>query len=476
MSYSDFRDWINQVRANGELRELRGAHWDLELGTICDLVSLKEKNKPAFLFDDIPGYPSGYRVLVNPVNSLKRACLTLDLPLDTTELGFIHEWRRRARSTRPVPPTLVSSSPLLENVHTGDDIDVLEFPVPRYHELDGGRYFGTASITITQDPDTGWVNVGTYRVMVHNKNTVAFFASPGKHGRIIREKYHAMGKPCPVAVVTGPDPILYLAGFLDLPHGQCEYDFIGGLRGRPIEVIKGPMTGLPIPAGAEIAIEGECYPEDRMIEGPFGEWTGYYASSARPEPTIRVKSILHRNNPILCGNPPTRPPVSGHTLFPSLLQSVMVWEALEAAGVPDVRSVRSHEMGGYSFLSIIAIKQRYPGHARQAGTVASQCRAGAYMGRYVIVVDEDIDPYNTDDVLWAMSTRSDPARSIDIIHRAWSGPLDPAIPPGEKGHNSRAIIDACRPYEWIDQFPKVSDPSPEQAKKVIDKWGPALFE
>lgn len=476
MSYTDFRDWLNQVRDMGELKEFKGAHWDLELGTICDVSSKDRRTKPAFLFDEVAGYPAGYRVLVNPVNSLKRAALTVDMPLDITEEGFIREWRRRSKATHPLAPILVASSPLLENVHNGDDIDVLEFPVPRYHELDGGRYIGTASVTITQDPETGWVNIGTYRVMVQNRNTLAFYISPGKHGRIIREKYHAMGKPCPVAVAIGPDPILYLAGFLDLPHGQCEYDYIGGLAGRPVEVLRGPATGLPIPAGAEVVIEGESYPDDRMVEGPFGEWTGYYASSSRPEPTIRVKTVLHRNNPILCGNPPTRPPVSGHTLFPSLLQSVMIWEALEEAGVPDIRCVRSHELGGYSFLCIVSIKQRYPGHARQAGLVASQCRAGAYMGRYVIVVDEDIDPYNTDDVLWAMSTRSEPAQDIQILRRCWSGPLDPAVPVGLKGHNSRAIIDACRPYEWIDQFPKVSDPSPALAAKIIDKWGPRLFD
>ncbi len=476
MPYTDFRDWIDQVRAMGELKEFRGAQWDLELGTICDLISVNNKVKPAVLFDEVPGYPAGYRVLVNPVNSLQRAALTVGMPLDITELGFIQEWRRRTKTAQLIPPMIVSSSPLLENVHTGDDIDVLEFPVPRYHELDGGRYIGTASITITQDPDTGWINIGTYRVEVHNKNTLAFYVSPGKHGRVIREKYHAMGKPCPVAVAMGVDPVLYLAGFVDLPDGQCEYDYIGGLAGKPVEVLRGPATGLPIPASAEVVIEGESYPEDREVEGPFGEWTGYYASASRQEPTIRVTSVLHRNNPILSGNPPTRPPVSGHTMFPSLLQSVMIWEALEAAGVPDVVSVRSHEMGGYSFLCIVSIKQRYPGHARQAAAIASQCRAGAYMGRYVIVVDEDIDPYNTDDVLWAMATRSDPDQDIDILRRCWSGPLDPAIAVGKKGFNSRALIDACRPYEWKDQFPKVSDPSPELAKKIVDKWGKALFE
>src|SRR3972149_3260340 len=113
MPYSDFRDWLGQVRAMGELKEFKGAHWDLELGTICDVSSINRRVKPAFLFDEVPGYPAGYRVLVNPVNSLRRAALTVDMPLDISELGFIQEWRRRSKASRPLPPTVVASSPLL---------------------------------------------------------------------------------------------------------------------------------------------------------------------------------------------------------------------------------------------------------------------------------------------------------------------------------------------------------------------------
>src|SRR3990172_8057530 len=140
MGYSDLRDWLDQVRAMGELKEFRGVHWDLELGTICDVVSRDRRTKPAFLFDDVPGYPSGYRVVVNPLTSLGCVALTLDMPRNITDMGFIEEWRRRTKSMAPVPPTLVSSGPVLEHVHTGDDIDIFEFPVPRYHEMDGGRY------------------------------------------------------------------------------------------------------------------------------------------------------------------------------------------------------------------------------------------------------------------------------------------------------------------------------------------------
>ncbi len=209
-------------------------------------------------------------------------------------------------------------------------------------------------------------------------------------------------------------------------------------------------------------------PGDLRPEGPFGEWTGYYASSRRAEPVIRVKAVYHRNDPILCGFPLLRPS-SGDNMHHSLMRSAHIWNALDEAGVPDVKGVWVHPASG-RFLTVVAIHQRYPGHAKQAAVIASQCRAGAYLGRYVIVVEDDIDITNSDDVLWAMSSRSDPVRSIDILRRTWSGPLDPTIPQEEKGFNSRALIDATRPYEWKDKFPPVSGASRELKQVVRKKW------
>jgi 4-hydroxy-3-polyprenylbenzoate decarboxylase len=146
---------------------------------------------------------------------------------------------------------------------------------------------------------------------------------------------------------------------------------------------------------------------------------------------------------------------------------------LEDAGVPDVQAVWLHP-AAFRFFTMVAIRQRYPGHARQAAVVASQCRAGAYLGRYVVVVDEDIDIYNPDDVIWALATRSDPAESIEIVRRAWSGPLDPIIPEGAKGFSSRALIDATRPYEWRDQFPPVNAVSPELKERLCQKYASLL--
>ena len=185
---------------------------------------------------------------------------------------------------------------------------------------------------------------------------------------------------------------------------------------------------------------------------------------------VSVQAVYHRANPILLGSPPVKPP-SELAYYRAFLRAAAIDEELKAAGIPDVTGVWCHEVGGSRLFNVFGIKQRYSGHAKQAAIVASQCHAGAYLGRFVVVVDEDIDVMNLEEVMWAVCTRCDPEKDIDILRRCWSGPLDPIIPPGQKGLNSRAIIDATRPFEWRDQFPMVAESSPERRAEVLKKWG-----
>lgn len=474
MEYRDLREWIKKAVALEEVRTLNNCDWNLEIGAITELVARREDG-PAVLFDEIKDYPKGYRVLSNSLSSRKRLALTLDMPAGETKMDFVRLWRERYKKIKPIPPKFVKDSPLFENVYRDKDIDLLKFPTPKWHELDGGRYIGTGSIDITRDPDEGWVNWGTYRVMIHDKDTVGFYISPGKHGRIQREKYINTGRPCKIAMSFGHDPLIFLAGSIEVPYAVPEYEFVGGVRGEPLELIEGEYSGLPIPANAEIVIEGDVIFDQAKIEGPFGEWTGYYASAERPEPFVKVRRLYHRNNPIILGSPPGRPPAE-LGWYRSYLRSALIWDEMEKAGVPDVKGVWLTVSGGSRLMLVVSIKQRYPGHAKQAAVVASQCHAGAYLGRYVIVVDDDIDPSNTDDVIWAMASRSDPDTDIDIIRRCWSGPLDPIIQPGKKGFNSRAIIDACRPFEWMKDFPPVAESSKEVLDATAKKWGKILFD
>ncbi len=465
---ADLRTWLDEVNRLGQLMNVNDAHWNLELSTLTELINERSKTRPAIVFDKIKEYPAGHRVAVNLLSSLQRLALTMGMDPKLAPFDFVQQWRQQVKSIQPIEPRLVKSAPLFENVQKGADIDLFKFPVPKWHELDGGRYIGTDDLVVTRDPEEKWVNVGTYRIMIHGRDHMGLHMSPGKHGRVHRDKSHADGKPLPIAVSFGHHPINFLVASTDVPYRVNEYAYAGGITGQPHDIVEGPLTGLPIPADSEIAIEGEVAPNDFMPEGPFGEWTGYYASNQPAVPVIRVKAVYHRNDPILCGFPLLKPS-SGDNLHFSLMLSALIWNSLDEAGVPDVQAVWSHPSGG-RFMTVLAIKQRYPGHARQAAMIASQCRSGAYLGRYVIVVDEDIDITNTEEVIWAISSRSDPVDSIEILRRCWSGPLDPRIPVGEKGFNSRAIIDATRPYEWRDKFPKSSGHSRELKDKVAGDW------
>ena len=472
MPYKDLRDWLNQVDAMGELRKIEGATLDEDVGRITEMLQHTD-DAPAALFSGFSGYPPGFRILVNGLSKRSRIALTLGLPIDIGPFELMDQWMELNTDVQAIPVKVVEDGPVLENVMTGDDVDVTIFPTPLWHELDGGRYIGTGCVNVIKDPDSDWINLGTYRGMIQDKSKVGIYISPGKHGRIFRDKYFERGEKMPIAMVVGGDPLLFVSSSLELPVGMSEYEFAGAVRGEPFEVIRGRYTGLPIPAQAEIVIEGLVDPEARMEEGPFGEWTGYYASSQRPEPFIDIKAIYYRNDPILLGIPPQKPPYEAHR-YRVYLRSAMLHKALKDAGVPDVTAVWCHGVGGCRLLNVVAIKQRYPGHARQAGHVAAMCRVGAYLGRLVIVVDDDIDVTDLGDVMWAVCTRSDPSRSLDLIQRAWSGPLDPAIPPGEKGFNSRLIIDACRPWEWRDEFPPAIGPSLEVKRATREKWGHLL--
>lgn len=459
----DLREFIEKVDGMCELKVIKGADWNLEIGAITALSRQDKKQAPAIIFDEIKGYPKGFRVLVNASRSPSRMALTLNLPTNLKRVEILRELKERWPKLKPIPPKVIKDGPVMENIQRGKDIDVLKFPAPKYHEFDGGRYIGTGSVTITQDPDNGWINLGTYRVMIHNRNTLSFFASPGKHGRVHREILHARGKPCKVAISVGHSPQLLIGAGNPSPAGFSEYDFVGGLRGEPVEVIKGPYTGLPIPAYSEIVIEGESLPDETMVEGPFGEWTGYYASGARTEPVIRIKSIMHRNNPIILGESPQRPGPD----FTNLIRCAELWQDLENAGVSEVKGVWMYYG---SYIIVVSIKQLHGGHDKQAALAACSSRVGAYHGRYVIVVDEDIDPSDLDSVLWAVCTRCDPAKTVDIVHRAWSTPLDPLLRKGEAPINSRAILCACKPFEWINEFPKAIEVSPQQKERFEKKW------
>src|SRR3954470_1004885 len=230
----DLRPWLAEVERLGELKHVRGADWNLELGAISEL-NVKKDVPPALLFDEIKGYPKGYRVLTCSTSSPARLASILRLPIQKAHQGLVAAlrgkpagWQAAAAGFSPIK---TRNGPALENIQK--DVDVLAFPSPLWHELDGGRYIGTGCSVVTRDLDSEWINVGTYHVQVIDRNHVALDMVPGKHGRIHYEKHKAAGKRFPVAIVCGADPLAYLISGIEVPFGMCEYDYMGAILGEP---------------------------------------------------------------------------------------------------------------------------------------------------------------------------------------------------------------------------------------------------
>ena len=471
MAYKDLREFIAEVEKLGALRRVAGADPRYELGGITE-VAAGLPNCPALLFDRIKGFPAGFRVFTNATTTPPRAALALGLDPTLRPLDALKAWMTKRQSLTMQKPMLVQNALALENSARGGEVDLEKLPAPYWHTQDGGPYIGSGSIVIMRDPDGGWINASIYRVQVHGKSKVTIqFDHQGRHGAIIAKKYWDQGKSCPIAVVNGEDPALFIAGFEYLPTGASEYDFAGAIKGEPIEVFEGPVTGLPLPARAEIILEGDLLPigEVTLPEGPFGEFTGYYASARRPCPVMEVAAIHHRNDPILLGSPPMKPP-RFHFGLP--FRAASIWSNLETSGVTDIVGVWQHVA---QLMTVVALKQRYDGHAKRAALIAA---ANSYMGRLVIVVDDDVDPSNLADVMWAVTTRCEPSEQIDIVRHAWSSALDPRIPPQDKlagiTSHSKAIIEACRPFAWLEKFPPTSAISQDEARAIEAKWGHVL--
>ena len=444
--HADLREFVARAEDAGEVTRIAGADWNLEMGTLAEIVYHARPEQPALLFEDVPGYPRGMRLLSGATNSSKRLAITMGLPVPNCPLDVVRAYRDRMKSHRPIAPRTVSKGAVLENIDSDDKVDVLKFPVPKLHEHDGGRFIGTDDLVIMRDPEDNWVNGATYRAMVQDRNHVSVWISPGKHGRQIREKYFKAGKPCPLLISCGHDPLLFLAGGNELKFGLSEYDYAGGHRGEPYEIVESELYGLPMPAHAEIVLEGVMTADKLAKEGPFGEFTGYYASSPSEQPVMHVQRVYHRNDPILGIASPMRPP-SDFSFSKCVMKAGMIWDEVERAGLSSVAGVWCHEFGGARMFNVIAIKQAYAGHSKQAGMAAASCQSGSYLGRFVVVVDED----------------------IDIIRKMWSGPLDPRIPRGT-AWSSRAVIDACRPFEMIQDFPPVARASRELRAKIEAKF------
>lgn len=466
----DMRDFVALCEEKGLLKRIT-AEVDpyLELSHVAKLN--EEAQGPALLFENVKGHTSP--VITSAATTVERLALIMGEPEGSSLFDLYSAWATKAK--KPIKPRFVdkAQAPCKENILTGDDIDLNKFPVPHYYPLDGGKYFGTAHFIITQDPDSGWVNLGTYRSQLLGKDKIGTQFIKGKHADIMLKKYQALGKPMPVASIVGCDPILFILGAARVGAFTSEYDVAGAFRGEPVEVVKGEVVDLPIPAHAEIVVEGYVDAEKFMQEGPFGEYTGYYSGvGTDPRNFIDVKCITHRNNPIFWGTTVGRAVTDSHMVM-ALSYGATLWQQLNEMNIPGLKACYCPPEGAGRFLAIISMKQMYPGHVDQVLTASISTEMGAYGLKTVIVVDDDIDPWDIPRVMYALSFRFQPNR-CQVIKRGRSTPLDPSLPIEAREITGRLLMDATIPYEWKEK-PIPIELETAMVDRVKERWSELGF-
>ncbi|MDD1635382.1 MAG: 4-hydroxy-3-polyprenylbenzoate decarboxylase [Methylococcaceae bacterium] len=482
MHYKDLRDFIRQLEKQGELKRVAiTVDPYLEMTEICDRT-LKQGG-PALLFEN----PTGYNipVLANLFGTPRRVAMGMGAE-SVTELRGIGELLATLKEPEPpkgmkdawekfpvfkqvlnMAPKLVSSPPCQELVREGDEIDLSVFPIQTCWPEDAAPLI-TWPLVITKGPNKERQNLGIYRQQVIGKNKVIMRWLAHRGGALdFREWQKAYpGKPFPVSVALGADPATILAAVTPVPDTLSEYAFAGLLRGSKTEVANCLINDLQVPASAEIVLEGFIYPDETAPEGPFGDHTGYY-NEVDEFPVFTIERITQRQAPIyhstFTGRPPDEPAVLGVALnevFVPILQKQFP-EIVDFYLPPEGCSYR---------MAVISMKKQYAGHAKRVmlGTW-SYLRQFMYT-KFVIVVDDDVNVRNWEDVIWAITTRMDPARDLTILENTPIDYLDFASP--VSGLGSKVGFDATNkwPGETNREWGRPIVMSPEIIKKVDDMW------
>lgn len=466
MSYSDLREFIARLESDGQLhRVTKEVDWNLELGHVAKVN--EQRKGPALLFENIKDYP-GQSVLTSAFTTKERVAAGLEMPPETRFLEIARSWVSRIADTR-VEPVEVPTGPCKDHVLMGDDASLYSLPAPWFYPNDGGRYIGTACFLVNRNLDTGRLNLGTYRTMIIDEHTAGIQLIKGKDSEIDLRGYAERGEPMPVALVIGADPVLFLCSSTLFPHTESEYDVAGALRGKAVDVVRAETSDLLVPAGAEIVIEGYITPGEKLPEGPFGEYPGYYSGAGTElRDFITVTAITHREKPILWSTTVGKPITDTHMLM-GINRTASLWNDLQNMKIPGIMGVYGPPAAAGRMLAIIQVKQMYHGHSTQVGLAAFASVTGNYGLKTVILVDEDIDPENMDEVMYALAFRYQPDRGTQILKRGRSTPLDPSLPVGDRYMTSRVIMDTCIPYEWDEKpIPITLDDALEQ--QVKDDW------
>lgn len=470
--WRDLRDWLDAVRSRDGLMAIdKPVNPDEELSAITFMGS-REPESPAFLFENLTGGDSDARVLTNMLAaSRQRYAITLGLDPDLPVSALVRETRQI--SGRRIEPTKVgpADAPVREHTLVGDEIDLTRLPVPKFWPGDGGAYIGTGNVTFIRHPDSGVVNAGVYRQMLHGPRRIGMSMVPGRHGALNCEAWWRRGEPCPVLITYGMDPALFIAATQSYGHGESELDAAGGLKNAPLEMTDADLSDLPMPARAEMVIEGFIVEGDQEREGPLGEFHGYYSGKSDLRPVVQVERFHFRTKPILTAALMANYPSGEIGEYHAIMRSARIWDNLEAIGAPGIRGVYVYPSSSSAAgLMVVSMTQLHAGHVSQVLALAAQCPAAAYCVRWIIAVDDFVDPTKIDEVIWAMSVHANPADDIDILRKTWSYRTDPSLAPEARPYGSKALIDACQPHRYRASLPNRTLLRRPTYERVCERW------
>ena len=443
MAYDDLRSFLDTLDKEGQLvRVTEQVMPEPDIAAAANAAPRLGDAAPALYFDNVAGFDNA-RIAMNVHGSWANHALALGLPKNTGTRDQVEEFVSRWAKF-PVKPVWRDNPLWAENSVGGEDVNIFDIlPLIRLNDGDGGFYIDKAGI-VSKDPDdpenSGNQNVGIYRIEVKGRRKLAIQPGPVHDIGLHLRKAEERGEDLPIAIALGNDPVISIVASTPMDYDQNEYELAGALRGAPAPIAEAPLTGLPVPWGSEIVIEGVIEGRKREVEGPFGEFTGHY-SGGRNMPVIRIDRISHRTDPVFehlyLGMPWTEIDylIAANTCVP-------LYEQLKR-DFPEVQAVNAMYTHGLAI--IVSNKKRYGGFAKAVGMRVLTTPHGLGYAATVIVVDEDVDPFNLPQVMWALSTKMNPSDDLVVVPHLSLMELAPQS--NTPGTGAKLIIDATTPVQ-----------------------------
>ena len=473
------REFIEELKAIDEVQPIGlEVDWNLEIGAITRRSY--ELRAPAPLFETIKDIERGFRVLgapgglsASPALRFSRIALALGFSPDVPGRKII-EGLAEARSRPGIPPRWLSSGPCKENVMLGSDVDLLRFPTPLIHGTDGGRYIQTFGMNVVRTPDGRWTNWSVNRMMLFDRNKLTCLIPPNQHLGMIHAQWKKAGKPTPVVVALGVEPGLPFVGGMSVPEGIDESHVLGAHFGEPIEVVKGETVDLPVPATAEIVIEGHISHDETAMEGPMGEYPGYLdKGQSRPKPILHVSAVTFRDEPILpvvAAGPPVE---EDHTAW-GMPHAAMCLSDLQLAGLPVTGAWMVLESACHWML-IAAARDWHEktglaskDFAQKVGATIFATKTGFGIPK-ILLVEDDFDFTDVGQVVWAFASRAHPHHGEVYFEGQAQNNLPVFLDAEEKfTYHATKVVHNCL---LADRFPPAERPV---AADLVHGWPQAI--